>query len=99
MKVFHIINNISQNNNLFHFGIIFSFAEHDPTVINDDLVSKANQEKWSVWSLQGGLQTLTDRLEKRLQDDGVEICTGQRCSKIEFTKENNSDNKVTKSVI
>ena len=37
------------------------------------LVQKARDEKWNVWSLEGGLETLTSKLSQRLQKDGVII--------------------------
>ena len=37
------------------------------------IVEKSIKEKWNVWSLQGGLDTLTESLSSRLQSDGVEI--------------------------
>ena len=37
------------------------------------LVQKAKDEKWNVWTLEGGLETLTSKLSQRLQKDGVTI--------------------------
>ena len=39
------------------------------------LVGKAKDEKWNVWSLEGGLETLISKLSQRLQKDGVTIKT------------------------
>jgi len=46
-----------------------------PKPFNSDskLVQKARDEKWNVWSLEGGLETLTSKLSQRLQKDGVII--------------------------
>lgn len=39
-----------------------------------DLVKKARSERWSVWTLEGGLETLVSALEERLtKEEGVEI--------------------------
>ena len=71
------------------------FTEKVPFIAKDALTQKENAEKWSVWSLQGGLQTLIEKLERRLQIDGVEIHTGQTCSQVEFVADElNEENKV-----
>jgi len=49
-----------------------------------DIVRRARKEKWSVWSLQGGLTTLVEALEKKLVDSGVEIVKEERVESIEF---------------
>ena len=36
-------------------------------------MQKAKDEKWNVWTLEGGLETLTSQLSQRLQKDGVTI--------------------------
>ena len=38
-----------------------------------ELVKKIRAEKWNVWSLEGGLETLTETLAKKLRNDGIEI--------------------------
>lgn len=55
------------------------------------LVDKAKKEKWAVWSLQGGLETLVHAIETRLKNSNVEIVKGAKISKIAVTK----GNKVT----
>ena len=41
-----------------------------------ELNKKAQAEKWAIWSLEGGLESLIDALKQRLIDEGVEIVTG-----------------------
>ena len=40
---------------------------------NFDLVKKSRNEKWAIWSLDGGLETLIDALKDHLLSQGVEI--------------------------
>jgi len=44
-----------------------------PFTSNSKLVQKAKDEKWNVWTLEGGLETLITKLSQRLQNDGVTI--------------------------
>nr|CAG4643979.1 EOG090X06SP [Lepidurus arcticus] len=48
------------------------------------LAKEAKSQRWAVWSLQGGLQTLPDTLAHKLSEDGVELYTESPCSGIEF---------------
>ncbi|XP_047488368.1 protoporphyrinogen oxidase-like [Penaeus chinensis] len=45
----------------------------DPGLAKCDLVQQARKEKWAVWSLQDGLETLVKTLAESLEQDGVEI--------------------------
>lgn len=45
----------------------------DPELAKSDLVQQARKEKWAVWSLQDGLETLVKVLAESLEQDGVEI--------------------------
>ena len=54
---------------------IFNRKKKDES--NCELVKQARSEKWNVWSLQGGMQTLVEALENKLKADGVKIVTGQ----------------------
>ncbi|XP_037094603.1 protoporphyrinogen oxidase-like [Pollicipes pollicipes] len=39
----------------------------------DELARRAQAERWSVWSLEGGLQTLPEAMAARLAADGVAV--------------------------
>jgi len=41
-----------------------------------ELVKQARGEKWAVWGLENGLETLVEALHKSLEKRGVEITTG-----------------------
>ena len=53
---------------------------------NSDLVKKARAERWAVWGLAGGLQTLTENLARSLQDRGVEIKMASPVKSLEMEK-------------
>lgn len=54
---------------------------------NSDLNKRAKTEKWSVWSLQNGLETLPKALNDYLKNDSnVVINLNSECQKIEFKK-------------
>nr|XP_006814335.1 PREDICTED: protoporphyrinogen oxidase-like [Saccoglossus kowalevskii] len=56
---------------------------------NCALVKQAKKERWPVWTLQGGLQTLTDKLTDTLMTQhGVEIIKQNQCKQLEFTDNN-----------
>lgn len=60
------------------------FAEKsDP----NPLVQRSIKEKWSIWSLQGGLETLTNKLHESLVEMGVQIVHETPCDSIEFTQD------------
>lgn len=41
--------------------------------LDSALIQKAKKERWSQWSLRGGMQTLSDALEDYIKQRGVEI--------------------------
>ncbi|CAI9569047.1 unnamed protein product [Staurois parvus] len=41
--------------------------------LDSPLIQKAKKERWSQWSLRGGMQTLSDALEDYIKQRGVEI--------------------------
>ncbi|XP_068220174.1 protoporphyrinogen oxidase isoform X2 [Palaemon carinicauda] len=45
----------------------------DPELLKSELVQKARSEKWAVWSLKGGLETLVTTLAQKVEDSGVDI--------------------------
>lgn len=48
-------------------------AKLDPDLQNYELVKKAKKEKWSVWSVTGGLENLVTALEKNVTENNVDI--------------------------
>jgi len=42
---------------------------------NLDIVKQARKEKWAVWGLENGLESLVETLQKSLVENGVEIFT------------------------
>lgn len=51
-----------------------------------NLTKKVKKEKWSMYSLKGGLQTLPVTLAKILTENGVNIQTEAECFQIHFEK-------------
>lgn len=49
-----------------------------------DLVKQAVSEKWAIYSLREGLQSLPLALHTALQDRGIEIHLGQACTALQF---------------
>ena len=48
----------------------------EPIIERLELVKQARGEKWAVWGLENGLETLVETLQKSLVKRGVEINTG-----------------------
>lgn len=48
-----------------------------------DLVRQARSERWAIWGLENGLETLTETLSDRVIRDGVEIRLGAGVTSIE----------------
>ncbi len=53
---------------LAKLGLIFSEFSH-----SQPLVQRARGEKWNVWTIEGGLETIITTLKERLERDGVQI--------------------------
>ena len=51
------------------------------------MLKKAQSEKWRLWSLEGGLQTLTDKWVEHLLGKGLQIITDQPCIQVEFSND------------
>jgi len=50
------------------------------------LVSRCRLEKWSMWSLDSGLQTLPDELARHVKsDNNVDIRTESCCTELQIT--------------
>ncbi|KAF2882243.1 hypothetical protein ILUMI_23936 [Ignelater luminosus] len=70
-------------------GILYEvlFARNrKPKVIETDLFKRAKKEKWSVYSLSDGLETLPMRLEQALRKNNVDIKLNLSCAAVEFYK-------------
>lgn len=52
-----------------------------------DLVKQAVSEKWAIYSLREGLQSLPLALHTALQDRGVEVHLGQACTALQFLRD------------
>lgn len=48
-------------------------AQPDPNLQKYELVQRAKKEKWSVWSVAGGLENFVKALEKSVTENNVEI--------------------------
>ncbi|RZF42859.1 hypothetical protein LSTR_LSTR003683 [Laodelphax striatellus] len=48
------------------------------------LSERAKVEKWSVWTMDGGLQTLPDKLSSKIADNGVDILLNEKCTSLRF---------------
>lgn len=48
-------------------------AKLDPNLQNYELVKKAKKERWSVWSVAGGLENFVQALEKSVAENNVDI--------------------------
>ncbi|KAK3907836.1 Protoporphyrinogen oxidase [Frankliniella fusca] len=51
------------------------------------LAHKAKQERWSVWSLEGGLEVLPQTILKSIKSHGTKIKMNATCSQILFNSE------------
>jgi oxygen-dependent protoporphyrinogen oxidase len=51
------------------------------------LVQKSIKDKWSIWSLQGGLQTFANKLHESLIQMGVTVLSETPCTSIEFKED------------
>ncbi|XP_075223503.1 protoporphyrinogen oxidase [Lycorma delicatula] len=49
-----------------------------------NLSNKAKQERWSVWMLDGGLQTLPDALTSHVKEKGAEVMLNSPCTHLKF---------------
>ena len=55
----------------------------DPSVMSP-LAMRAKEERWSTWSLKGGLQTLSDKLLDVLIQRGVNVKMTSPCTAVNF---------------
>lgn len=53
-----------------------------------ELVATAKRERWSVWSLRNGLESLPKTLHQRLLQEGVDFQFNTKCEQLRFAKNN-----------
>lgn len=71
-------------------GLPKEMKNKSPNVHNiemGELSKKATLERWSIYSLDNGLQTLPECLEYRLHEAKVDIRTSNPCVRIKFAKD------------
>lgn len=51
--------------------------------MDSPLIGRAREERWSQWSLRGGMQTLPEALEGFVKQRGVEIHCGAPVKRLE----------------
>lgn len=66
-------------------GLIMSgFNKKIPEMVQSKIAQRAKSEKWSIYSLEGGLETLPHRLVEELKKENVDVHLNKKCSSIEF---------------
>ena len=64
--------------------LLFLPSVPDTSVLSP-LATRAKEERWSTWSLQGGLQTLCDKLLEVLKQRGVNFKMNAPCTAVNFS--------------
>lgn len=59
-------------------------ANNKSTVSHGSLATRARNEHWALWGLQGGLEQLPRTLADNLKEQGVKIQTEKKCTKLTF---------------
>ncbi|XP_071941581.1 protoporphyrinogen oxidase-like [Antedon mediterranea] len=62
-------------------------------VQSNHLIERSTNERWTMWSLEGGLQKLPDKIYETLIDAGVSVIKSTACTSIDF-KETDAGKKV-----
>lgn len=65
-------------------GDFFKKQEYPSYIKDSELCKRVNQEKWSVWYLEGGCQQLTDALNENIQGKGATVSFKSPCTKLNF---------------
>ncbi|XP_053560461.1 protoporphyrinogen oxidase [Bombina bombina] len=68
-------------------GMATGGAEKGPQV-DSELIRRSKKERWSQWSLRGGMQALSEALEGFLRERGVEIHKDTPVRQLERTADN-----------
>ena len=60
------------------------WVQHPPQTQEEqmDIVKKARAERWAIWGLENGLETLVEKLRDQVTKEGVEIQYGVKVDKI-----------------
>ena len=67
--------------------ILKSFAKKKNPRSLSELAQRSVDEKWSIWSLKGGLQTFPETLAESAKAAGVELFLETDCTGLEFVGE------------
>lgn len=63
---------------------VFPTLASPDSSVQSSLGEKAKKERWSTWSLKGGLQTLSDKLLEELQRKGVYVKLESPCTSVKL---------------
>lgn len=72
---------------LFNLYVVFKDPVQQPM---SNIAEKARKERWSLWSLHGGLHTLVNKLSSALVDQGVHIRTNTPCTSVSLSSNGQS---------
>jgi len=73
---------------LFKLLSVYAMNELDKVQAESQLVRRCRSEKWSMWSFESGLQTLSEELARYLEShSNVDIHTGACCTQLQFTQD------------
>ena len=78
--------NLEENSGSIVKGVLFGKSPEVPKDANS-LIVKASKEKWSLWTLEKGLNTLVDALENKLQDSGVTVLKETHLASIKINED------------
>nr|CAG4641718.1 EOG090X06SP [Eurycercus lamellatus] len=83
------LKDLEQNNFCVTFGVLKNAMQKSPPSAQpmSDLTKRAKGERWPVWSLQGGLQSLPEALTQKSAEAGVELFVESPCTGLEFQKD------------
>ena len=71
-------------------GYIYNYVTADPVPESAavELVKRAVSEKWAIYSLRSGLESLPQAMYTALLDRGVKVHLNQPCTALRFPSEN-----------
>ena len=70
--------------NQFTKIVVLSLPFSADTSVQSPLATKAKKERWSTWSIKGGMQTLSDKLHEVLKQKGVNFKLNTPCTSVDF---------------
>ena len=56
----------------------------NPIIVKSELSERSKKEKWSVWSLDGGLELLPETLKNNIEKNGTDVLLNSPCKEILF---------------